>query len=101
MRLNRTIPWIACALLVVCLVLRGSRGAGAQTTVAQEAVAVFSVCDQAPAAAREVQAKVNAWFDERDHRSVQVLQREMFTAPCPGAVQFGSVAITLAVHYRP
>ena len=99
MRLNRTTLGIACGLLVFCFVLRGPHRADAQTTLVPEAVAVFSVCDQAPAAARDIQAKVNTWFEE--HRAVQVLQREMFTAPCPGAVQFGSVAITLAVHYRP
>ena len=48
-------------------------------------------------AATGVQTKVNAWFD--NNRSVKVVQREMFTAPCPGATEFGSIAITIAIHY--
>jgi hypothetical protein len=60
---------------------------------------VFSSCKQAADAAREIQKDMNGWFS--DHRTIGVIQRDMFTPPCPGAVEYGSVAITSAIHYKP
>lgn len=87
-----------CVVCVVGIASRAWVGYAQTTPHAREEVAVFSACRQAPDAAAAVQTQVNAWFD--DHRAVRVLQREMFTAPCPGATEFGSVAITIAVHYQ-
>jgi hypothetical protein len=99
MQLNRTFVFFIGAVLVAWMSLPGSNPASAQSVPrVPEEVAVFSVCSQAPDAARDVQSKVNVWFDS--HRSVRVVQREMFTAACPGATEFGSIAITVAIHYQ-
>ena len=91
--------FLVCVACIVMIAWLQSRLAHAQDRQrAQEEVAVFSVCSQAVDAAAGVQTKVNAWFD--DHRTARVLQREMFTAPCPGATEFASIAITIAIHYQ-
>jgi hypothetical protein len=83
----------------VCLSVWESRASyGQPVPRAPEQIAVFSVCSQAPDAATSVEKKVNDWFDS--HRTVRVLQREMFTASCPGATEFGSISITVAIHYQ-
>ena len=100
MQINRTFMLFIGVVFLAWVCLRNSKPTYAQTTPrTPEELAVFSVCSQAPDAARDVSAKVNAWFDS--HRSVRVLQRQMYTASCPGATEFGSIAITVAIHYQP
>jgi hypothetical protein len=99
MQINRASVAFIGFVFVAAMLLRHSTPSYAQTTPGiREELAVFSVCSQAPDAAREVSANVNAWFD--NHHSARVLQRQMYTAPCPGATQFGSIAITVAIHYQ-
>jgi hypothetical protein len=98
MPLNRIALLLLCAVGAVSMALWQSSRTYAQPALrVPEQVAVFSVCGQALDAATGVQTKANAWFD--NNRSVKVVQREMFTAPCPGATEFGSIAITIAIHY--
>ena len=99
MQINRASLVVIGLMFAAGILFRHSTPTFAQTTPGvREELAVFSVCSQAPDAARDVSANVNAWFD--NHRSVRVLQRQMYTAPCPGATQFGSIAITVAIHYQ-
>jgi len=101
MPVNRTLPlWILIGLCLAWIAWRETPSAHAQPApVAREQAAIFSSCGQAPAAARSVESKANAWLS--DHRTIRVLQREMFTAPCPGVTEYGSIAITVAIHYEP
>ena len=98
MRLTRIVVVVLGTVAVASLGWQSIRLAAQTPLRIPEQIAVFSGCGQAPAAAKDVEAKVNTWFD--DHRAVRVVQRELFTAPCPGAVEYGSVAITIAIHYQ-
>jgi len=71
MHLKRTFMFLIL-VVVAWIAVRGSSPASAQSASrTPEEVTVFSVCRQAPDAARDVQSQVNAWFDS--HRSFRVV----------------------------